>query len=205
MPVLFKHYYKNRLKPALERGFSLVEMMIVVTIIGIISALAYPAYQDYVARAQITEAWNMIEIVRIRMWEYFAQHGTFPVGAETGRAVTSTVGNKLYDLPAPTELGGRYVESVTVNSSGSLIVMPGSGMTSILDAADGVLVKMRPNAASPIAGKVIGFQMYIESNSTIRWVCTIKAYSSGGTSEEREANFGQVKKHLLPDSCRTRD
>jgi len=203
MPVLRKHHYKNRLKRALERGFTLVEMMIVVAIIGIISVLAYPAYQDYVARAQITESWNMIEIVRIRMWEYYAQHGTFPENAPTGRT-TDPSGNKLYDLPPPAELGGRFVESVTVNSTGELTVMPGGGNFPLSDPADGVLVRIRPNAARPIAGKVIGFQMYIESNGAIRWVCTKKTFS-GGISREQVANFGQVDKRLLPGACRTLD
>jgi len=199
-----KPNYTKQVKSALERGFSLVEMMIVVTIIGIISVLAYPAYQDYVARAQITESWNTIEIVRIRMWEYYSQHGTFPVGADVGRQVASTKGNALYDLPAPTELGGRYVESVTVNSTGYLTVMPGSGMAPIFDAADGVLVKMRPNTASPIAGKVIGFQMYIEESGAIHWMCSNRLVTGGGVAHERPANFGEVDLRLLPTSCRIR-
>jgi len=198
-----KQKYKKSVKRLLERGFSLIELMIAVAIIAIIVALAVPAYQDHMARAQITEAWNMIEVVRIRMWEYYSQHGTLPEGADTGRAVTSTKGNALYELPPPTELGGRYVESVTVNSTGDLTFIPGGSGFQLNDPADGVLVKMRANAAGPIAGKVIGFQMYIESNDTIRWICTKKT-STSSTSSEQRANSGQVDIRLLPGSCRVR-
>jgi len=197
--------YKKQIRQLLERGFSLIELMIAVAIIAIIVALAVPAYQDYMARAQITEAWNMIEVVRIRMWEYYSQHGTFPEGADTGRAVTSTKGNALYELPPPTELGGRYVESVTVNSTGDMMVIPGGTPFPLNDPADGVLVKMRQSAAGPIAGKVIGFQMYIESNGIIRWMCTKKTSSgSSSPSIEQRANYGQVDVRLLPGSCRAR-
>jgi|GEM_PF-1112215 len=206
MSGLNKQSYKKTVKRSLERGFSLIEMMIVVTIIGIISALAYPAYQDHVARAQITEAWNMIEIVRIRMWEYYSQHGTFPDNAQTGDNTTDDTGNKLYDLPAPAELGGRYVESVTVNSTGPLLVMPGGGHFTLQKPGNGVLVKMRSNAATHIAGQIFGLQMIISDASTIHWMCSKKeSYGWWGITKEVPVNYGTVPTRLLPGSCRIRD
>jgi len=191
-------------RKVLSRGFSLVELMIVVAIIGIIAALAVPAYQDHMARAQMTEVWNMVEVVRMRLWEYYSEHGTFPGDAPTGRVVGNPTGNLAYELPLPSNISGRYVESVTINSTGALVIMNGAGTFPIDDPADGILVKIRQDAARPIAGKVFGFRMHIEGNATLRWVCTERVWGSSGASQEKPANYGQIPLRLMPGSCRTR-
>ena len=61
-----------------ESGFTLIEIMIVVVIIGIIAAIAIPSYQDYVRRAQITEATNGLSDLRVRMEQFFQDNRTYP-------------------------------------------------------------------------------------------------------------------------------
>ena len=63
-----------------ESGFTLIEIMIVVVIIGIIAAIAIPSYQDYVRRAQITEATNGLSDIRVRMEQFFQDNRTYPTG-----------------------------------------------------------------------------------------------------------------------------
>jgi type IV pilus assembly protein PilE len=60
-----------------QTGFTLVELMIVVTIIGILSAIVYPGYTDYVRRAKITEATSALADLRIRMEQYFQDNRTY--------------------------------------------------------------------------------------------------------------------------------
>ena len=62
------------------KGFTLIEVMIVVAIIGILSAIAIPAYTDYVTRAKITEATSSLADLRVKMEQYFLDNRTYPTG-----------------------------------------------------------------------------------------------------------------------------
>ena len=61
----------------LQQGFTLIELMIVVAIIGILAAIAIPSYQDYTARAQVTEAVGLASGFKTPLAEYYADHGSF--------------------------------------------------------------------------------------------------------------------------------
>ena len=90
----------------LNSGFTLIELMIVVAIIGILAAVAIPQYQNYVARAQVSEALSLASGAKVAVAEYFNTNGTFP-------ADNSTAG-----LTEPTDFKGNWVESVTVSVVG---------------------------------------------------------------------------------------
>ncbi|MGH8261363.1 MAG: pilin [Steroidobacteraceae bacterium] len=61
-----------------QQGFTLIELMIVVAIIGILAAIAIPAYQDYTVRAQVTEGLNLADAVKTGVAEYYANSGAWP-------------------------------------------------------------------------------------------------------------------------------
>jgi len=85
-----------------QQGFTLIELMIVVAIIGILAAIAIPAYQDYTIRAQVSEGLNLSGGAKAAVTEYFQDRGTMP-------ADNSTAG-----LADSDEIVGKYVESVAV-------------------------------------------------------------------------------------------
>ncbi|ENW0357338.1 pilin [Neisseria gonorrhoeae] len=80
----------------LQKGFTLIELMIVIAIVGILAAVALPAYQDYTARAQVSEAILLAEGQKSAVTEYYLNHGEWPKNNdEAGTdAVTDDNGNE---------------------------------------------------------------------------------------------------------------
>ncbi|HFC7809729.1 TPA: pilin [Neisseria meningitidis] len=86
----------------LQKGFTLIELMIVIAIVGILAAVALPAYQDYTARAQVSEAILLAEGQKSAVTEYYLNHGIWP-GDNSSAGVASS-----------SKIKGKYVKEVTV-------------------------------------------------------------------------------------------
>ena len=92
-----------------QQCFTLIELMIVVAIIGILAAIAIPAYQDYTIRAQVSEGLNLSGGAKAAVTEYFQDRGVLPgSNAEAGLALAATI-------------RGKYVESVTVTATDGIV------------------------------------------------------------------------------------
>ncbi|HEZ7224276.1 TPA: pilin [Neisseria meningitidis] len=86
----------------LQKGFTLIELMIVIAIVGILAAVALPAYQDYTARAQVSEAILLAEGQKSAVTEYYLNHGKWPGNNTSAGVATSS------------KIKGKYVEKVEV-------------------------------------------------------------------------------------------
>ncbi|ENV2248376.1 pilin, partial [Neisseria gonorrhoeae] len=100
----------------LQKGFTLIELMIVIAIVGILAAVALPAYQDYTARAQVSEAILLAEGQKSAVTEYYLNHGEWP--KDNGSA----------GVASASEIKGKYVQSVTVTNGVVTAQMKPSGV-----------------------------------------------------------------------------
>ncbi|MBH6441577.1 pilin [Neisseria meningitidis] len=100
----------------LQKGFTLIELMIVIAIVGILAAVALPAYQDYTARAQVSEAILLAEGQKSAVTEYYLNHGTWPSNNSDAGVATST------------DIKGKYVKEVEVKNGVVTATMLSSGV-----------------------------------------------------------------------------
>uniref|UniRef100_UPI000E5721B5 pilin n=1 Tax=Neisseria meningitidis TaxID=487 RepID=UPI000E5721B5 len=101
----------------LQKGFTLIELMIVIAIVGILAAVALPAYQDYTARAQVSEAILLAEGQKSAVTEYYLNHGEWPANNSSAGVATSA-----------SDIKGKYVQSVEVKNGVITATMLSSGV-----------------------------------------------------------------------------
>jgi type IV pilus assembly protein PilA len=139
------------IRKKLSQGFTLIELMIVIAIIGILAAIAIPAYQNYTIRSQITEGLTLADGWKTAIAEYYANTGNWP--AQSNLAGTS---NSV----------GKYEKTVTVTASGVITITYGNQANSKINGCNLSLVPFTNvnsdvlwqcgNAASPNGGTTSG-------------------------------------------------
>ena len=158
--------------PTTVRGFTLIELMIVVAIIGILASIAIPSYQDYTIRAQVAEALSLVGELKPSIRDFYKERGVFPAN------------NEQAGVPAPEELIGEYITDITV-ADGALHVRFGNYVNT---AIMGKILTIRP--------------VFVTANpsSPISWNCGNRPPPRGmmGAGEDRTDVLGKY----LPASCR---
>ncbi|QXZ29465.1 pilin [Neisseria meningitidis] len=158
----------------LQKGFTLIELMIVIAIVGILAAVALPAYQDYTARAQVSEAILLAEGQKSAVTEYYLNHGEWP-GNNTSAGVASS-----------STIKGKYVKEVTVANGVITATMLSSGVNKEIQGKKLSLWAKRQN------GSVKWFcGQPVTRNDTDDTVAAVAA-----------DNTGNINTKHLPSTCR---
>jgi type IV pilus assembly protein PilA len=123
----------------IQQGFTLIELMIVVAIIGILAAIAIPAYQDYTIRAQVSEGLSLSGAAKAAVAEYYMDQGAYPGD------------NATAGLEAAANIAGKYVTQVAVGANGVITVTYGNDANANIAAAT---LTLTPVGAASTLGSV---------------------------------------------------
>ena len=167
-----------------QKGFTLIELMIVVAIIGILAAIAIPAYQDYTIRTQVTEGMTLASDIKAGVAEYSAQTGNWPADlVAAGMGSTAVLGDK----------SGRYVESIDV-TDGTITITYGR------------------DANTRIVGQTLSLQPVTNTNNDVVWICGlsidpqntfVNSGGAAGTGIDSPDGVTTLSDKHMPASCRS--
>lgn len=121
-----------------QQGFTLIELMIVVAIVAILAAIALPAYQDYIIRAQVSEAATLLDGTKTTTTEFFENKGYFPPNNQSAGMATAASINGNYVRSVATVSG---VTSATMSNSANKAVANDILILTAVTAANGGSVK----------------------------------------------------------------
>jgi type IV pilus assembly protein PilA len=158
-----------------QKGFTLIELMIVIAIIGILAAIAIPAYQNYTIRSQVTEGLSLADGWKTSISEFYAQNGSFPSSSSTTGSATAIAvqGNSV----------GKYVSGISVVANGQIqVTYSGS------------------QANAKITGKILSLTPGLDANYDVVWVCGT-ATTPTNVSITAATSATTVSAAYLPTSC----
>jgi type IV pilus assembly protein PilA len=159
----------------IQKGFTLIELMIVVAIIGILAAIAIPAYQDYTIRSQVTEGLNLASAVKTGVAEAFANTGAWPADLDAAGG----------DTGAPPS--GKYVSDISVED-GTITITFGNDVN---DTIDGNFLSLVPKISDN--NDVVWLCGYFTAAGS-----TLNDPAAGGPGADQT----DLEPKYLPQSCR---
>ena len=164
----------------IQKGFTLIELMIVIAIIGILAAIAIPAYQNYIIRSQVTEGLSLADSWKVAVGEFFANYGSFPSGYSSTGSTTQ--------IAMQAASSGKYVSNINVVAGGQVVITyAGAAANAKLNSGSANILTLQPG---------------LSNNNDVVWFCgTATTGQSGLSVAPVYTTSTSIPSQYLPSTC----